>query len=125
MFASILLEMNTRSRARADREVRRTIEKQRRIERRQRLESRGSLGTPYNLRTRMGRRGVNSSRGTGSKGEKTFDVSEVAPVVLFPVSEEENEVDKGGSEVMFICNHNEILICAIKMLSSITDSWNR
>ena len=119
--------MNTRSRARADREVRRTIEKQRRIERRQRLESRGSLGTPYNLRTTMGRRGVNSSRGTGrgSKGEKTFDVSEVAPVVLFLVSEEDNEVDKGGSEVMFICNHNEILICAIIMLSSITDSWNR
>jgi hypothetical protein len=58
----------------------------------------------------MGRKGVNSSRGTGrgSKGEKTFDVSAVAPIVLFPVSEEDNEVDKGGSEVMFICNYNEI-----------------
>ena len=124
MFASILLEMNTRSRARADREVRRTIEKQRCIERMQRLESRGSLGTPYNLRTTVGRRGVNSSRGTGrgSKGEKTFDVSEVAPIVLFLVSEEDNEVDKGGSEVMFICNHNEILLCAIIMLNYMTDS---
>ena len=72
----------------------------------------------------MGRRGVNSSRGTGrgSKGEKTFDVSEVAPVVLLPVSEEDDEVDKGGSEVMFICNYNEILLCAIIMLNYMTDS---
>ena len=102
------LEMNTRSRARADREVRRTNEKQRRVERRQRIESTGSLKTPYNLRTTMGRRGVNSSKGKGrgSKGEKTFDVSVVAPVVLFPVTEEDNEVEKGGSEVKFICNHN-------------------
>ena len=54
----------------------------------------------------MGRRGVTSSRGKGrgSKGEKMFDVSDLAPVVLFPVSEEDKEVDKGGSEVMFICN---------------------
>ena len=53
----------------------------------------------------MGRRGVNSSRGTGrgSKGEKTFDVSAVAPIVLFQVSEEENPVDKGGTEVIFVC----------------------
>jgi hypothetical protein len=48
-------ERNTRSRARADQEVRRTIEKQRRVERRQRIESKGSLGTPYNLRTTMGK----------------------------------------------------------------------
>ena len=72
----------------------------------------------------MGRKGVNSSRGTGrgSKGEKTFDVSAVAPIVLFPVSEEDNEVDKGGSEVMFICNHNEILLCEIIQLNSMTES---
>ena len=95
--------MNTRSRARADREVRRTIEKQKRIERRQRLESRVSLRTPYNLRTTMGRRGVTSSKGTGrgSKGEKTFDVEAVAPIVLFLVTEEDNPDDKGGSEVLF------------------------
>jgi hypothetical protein len=100
--------MNTRSTTRADREGRRTIQKQRRIERRERLESTKSLGTPYNLRTTMDRRGVNSSRGKGrgSKEEKTFDVSEVAPVVLFPVMEEDNDVDKRGSEVKFICNHN-------------------
>lgn len=97
--------MNTRSRARADREVRRTTEKQKRVARKQRLESRESLGTPYNLRTTMGRQGVNSSRGTvrGSNGEKTFDVSAIAPVVLFPVTEEENQDDKGGSEVIFEC----------------------
>jgi hypothetical protein len=54
----------------------------------------------------MGRRGVNSSRGTGRgfKGENTFDVSMVAPIVLFPVSEEDNSVDKKGTEVLFICN---------------------
>ena len=110
--------MNTRARARADRKVRRTIEKQRRIEKKQRLESRKSLGTPYNLRSTMGRRGVNTSKGTrrGSKEEKTFDVSTVAPIVFFPVSEEDNQVDKGGSEVMFMGNHNEITLCAIVMV---------
>jgi hypothetical protein len=110
--------MNTRSRARADREARRNIEKQRRIERRQRFESRESLGTPYNLRTTMGRRGVNSARGTGRgfKGEKT-----VAPIVLFPVSEEEKPVDKGDSQVLFICNPNDIFLCAKIMLTSITN----
>jgi hypothetical protein len=116
--------MNTRSRSRAEREGRRTIEAERRIERRARLDSRESLGTPYNLRTTMGRRRDTSSRktGRGSKGEKTFDVSEVAPVVLFPVTEEENEIDKGGSEVMFICNHNVNLLCEIIQLNSMTES---
>ena len=106
--------MNIRSRARAEREVRRSIEKKRRIERRQKLESRESFGTSYNLRSTMGRRGVNSSRGTsrGSKADKMFDVSAVAPIVLFPVSEEDNQVDKGGSEVMFMCNILEIIVYA-------------
>ena len=106
--------MNTRSRARAEREDRRNSEKQRRIERRQRLESKVSLGTLYNLRTTMGRRGVTSSKGKGrgSKGDKTFDVSQVAPVVLFPVSEEDNEVDNGGSEVRLICDHTDIVLIA-------------
>jgi hypothetical protein len=103
--------MNTRSRARAEREDRRNSEKQRRIERRERLESRVSVGTPYNLRTRMGRRGVTSSKGTGrgSKGEKTFDVEAVAPIVLFPVTEEDNPDDKGGSEVLDIRNPHDIV----------------
>ena len=110
-----MIEMNTRSRARADQEVRRTIEKQRRIERRQRLESRERIGTPYNLRTTMGRRGVKSSRATvrGPQGDKPFDGSAVAPVILFPVLEEENHVDKGGSEVMFMCYHNGIALSAM------------
>ena len=122
----MLLEMNTRSRARADREARRNIEKQRRTERRQRFESREFLGTPYNLRTTMGRRGVNTSRGTGrgSKGGKTSDVSAVAPIVLFPVSEEDNLVDKGGCKVLFICNPNVIILCAKIMLTYMTDSCN-
>ena len=57
----------------------------------------------------MGRRGVNNSKGTGrgSKEEKTFDVSTIAPIVLFPVSEEENQVDKGGSEVTIMCNPDD------------------
>ena len=110
--------MNTRSRARAYQEVRKTIEKQRRIERRKRLESRESLRTPYNLWKTMGRRGVNSSRGTcrGSKGEKTFDTSAVAPIVLFPVSEEENPIDKDGCEVKSVCITKEIFEFEIKML---------
>ena len=72
----------------------------------------------------MGRRGLISCRGTtrDSDGEKTFDVSGVAPIVLFPVSEEDNPVDKGGTEVLFICNPDEILDCANRMLTSITDS---
>ena len=67
----------------------------------------------------MGRRGVNSSKGTdrGSKEEKTFDVSTVAPIALFHVSEEDNEVDKGGSEVTFKWNHNDIVLCATIMLT--------
>ena len=54
----------------------------------------------------MDRRGNKSSRGTsrGSKAGKTFDVTAVVLIVLFPVSEEDNQVDKGGSEVMLTCN---------------------
>ena len=113
--------MNTRSRAKAERELRSTIEKQRRVERRHKLESREDLVAPYNLRSTMGRRGVNSSRGTvrGSKGEKTFDVEAIAPIVLFPVSEEDNQVDKGGSEVLFICITNDSILFAIAMLTTL------
>ena len=109
--------MITRSRAIANREGRRSIEKQRRIQRRQKLESRKTLVTPYNLRSTMGRRGFHSSRGTGrgSKEEKTFDVTVVAPIVLFPVSEEDNLVEKGGSEVMFVYIPNDIILFAIVM----------
>ena len=72
----------------------------------------------------MGRRGVNSSRSTcrGSKREETFDLSVVAPIVLFPVSEEDNLVNKGGSEVLFIYIPNDIFLFAIVMLTSIMES---
>jgi hypothetical protein len=72
----------------------------------------------------MGRRAVNSSRGTcrGSKGEKTFDDVAVAPIVLFPVSEEDNPVAKGGSEVLFIFIPNDIHFFAIAMVTTLTDS---
>ena len=116
--------MNTRSRARAEREVRKTIGKQRRIEKRKRLESRESIGTPYNLRSTMGRRGVNSSRVTGgaSTEEKTFDASVVAPIVLFHVSEEDKQIDNTGSEVMYMCIHDECFFCAIIMMNFVKDS---
>ena len=57
----------------------------------------------------MGRQGVNTSKGTcrGSKEEKMFDVSTIAPIVLFPVLKEENQVDKGGSEVTIMCNPDD------------------
>ena len=73
----------------------------------------------------MGKRGVNTSRGTGrgSNGETTFDVSAVAPIVLFPVTEEDNPDDKGGTEVLFISNRNDIIFSAIIMLTSIYDSY--
>ena len=73
--------------------------------------------TPYNLRSTMGRRGFNSSRVIcrGSKEEKTFDVTVVAPLVLFPVSEEDSLLEKGGSEVMFVYIPNDIILFAIVM----------
>ena len=57
----------------------------------------------------MGRRGVNTSKGTsrGCREEKLFDVSTVAPIILFLVLEEDNQVEKGGSEVTFMCNPND------------------
>ena len=115
--------MNTRSRAKAEQEVKRTIQQHRRTERRQRLDSKESLGTPYNLRTTMGRRGVNSSRGIGRglKGEKTYDISAVAPIVLFPVSEEDNALEKGGSEVLYMCITKDIYLFAIAVFSSIME----
>jgi hypothetical protein len=74
----------------------------------------------------MGRRGVNSTRATarGSKGEKPFDVSAVDPVVLFPVPEEENLVDKGGSEVLFICIQTYIFLSAIIILIFFKESFD-
>ena len=109
--------MNTRSRARAEREVRRSIEKQRRIERKERFASRDNVVNPYKLRSTMGRKGGNST----FKGEKTFDIAAVAPIVLFPVSEEDNPVQKGCSEVLFMCITKDIYLFANTMFNSIME----
>jgi hypothetical protein len=106
--------MNTQSRARADREERKTIEKQRRIERNERFATRDKVVTLYKLRSTMGRKGDNSTKATHSRSKQnveTFEKADVAPIVLFPLSEEENPVDKGGSEVLIICKPNAICLC--------------
>ena len=74
----------------------------------------------------MGRRGVTSSKGTGrgSKGEKTFDVEAVAPIVLFPVTEEDNPDDKGGSEVLFLWNPHDIVFVNKVMWNTLKDNYN-
>ena len=68
----------------------------------------------------MGRRGVNSSKGIGrgSNEEKKYHVTSVAPIVLFPVSEE----DKGISEVMIMGSPNISIVFAILVLTSIIDT---
>ena len=60
----------------------------------------------------MGRHAVNISKGTGRgcREEKSFNVSTVVPIVLFPVSEEDNQVEKRGSEVTFMCNPNDNIL---------------
>ena len=55
------------------------------------------------------------------KGEKTYDITAVAPIVLFPVSEEDNAVEKGGSEVLFMCITKDIYLFAIEMFNSIME----
>jgi hypothetical protein len=97
--------MNTRSRARADREERKTIQKQRRIERKERFATRDKVVTPYKLKSTMGRKGDNSTKATHSRSKRnveSFEKAEVASIVLFPVTEEDNVDDKGGSEVLYI-----------------------
>ena len=59
------IEMITRSAARAQTELSRTTERQKRIDRKQRLALREEIQTPYNLRSTMGKKGGNSSKGTG------------------------------------------------------------
>jgi hypothetical protein len=54
--------MNTWSRARANREERKNIQKQRRIERKERFATSNKVVTPYKLRSTMGRKGDKSQR---------------------------------------------------------------
>jgi hypothetical protein len=61
--------------------------------------------TPYKLRSTIGRKGDNSTKATHSRSKRnveSFEKAEVSPIVLFPVTEEDNPDDKGGSEVLYI-----------------------
>jgi hypothetical protein len=94
--------MNTRSRARAEREVRRSIEKQRRIERKERFATRDNVVTPYKLRSTMGRKGDNSTKATHSRSKRyveSFEKAEVAPIRLFSLGEEDNSVENEEIQV--------------------------
>ena len=96
--------MNTRSRARADREERKTIQKQRRIERKERFATRDKVVTPYKLRSTMGRKGDNSTKATHSRSKRnveSFEKAEVAPIRLFSLGEEDNSVDNEEIQVCF------------------------
>ena len=88
--------MNTRSKAKAYREVRRTIEKQRCIERKKRFATRDIVVTPYILRSTMGRKGGNSTKTTHSRSKQnvdSFEKGEVAPIRLFSLGEEDTSAD--------------------------------
>ena len=96
--------MNTRSRAKAEQEVRRTIEKQRRIERKGRFATRDNVVTPYKLRSTMGRKGDNSTKATHSRSKRNVDSlekAEVAPIRLFSLGEENTSVDNNEIQVWF------------------------
>src|ERR1700737_3589530 len=94
--------MNTRSRARADREERKTNEKQRRIERKERFATRDNVVIPYKLRSTMGRKGGNSTKATHSRSKRnveSFEKGEVAPIRLFSLREEDTSVDNEENQV--------------------------
>jgi hypothetical protein len=104
--------MNSRSRARADREERKTIQKQRRIERNERFATRDKVVTPYKLKSTMARKGDKSTKATHSRSKQNVELFEKAEVV----SEEENPVEKGGSEVFIICKPNAICLCVFTVI---------
>jgi hypothetical protein len=96
--------MNTRSRARADREERKTNEKQRRIERKERFATIDKVVTPYKLRSTMGRKGDNSTKATHSRSKRnveSFEKAEVAPIRLFSLGEEDTSLD---NEEIKVCS---------------------
>jgi hypothetical protein len=96
--------MNTRSRARAEQEVRRTIEKQRRIERKERFATRDNVVTPYKLRSTMGRKGEKSTKATHSRSKRnveSIEKAEVAPIRLFSLGEEDTSVDNEEIQVCY------------------------
>jgi hypothetical protein len=88
--------MNTRLRARADREERKTIQKQKRVERKERFATRDKVVTPYRLRSTMGRKGEKSTKATHSRSKRnveSFEKAEVAPIRLFSLGEEDTSVE--------------------------------
>jgi hypothetical protein len=94
--------MNTRSKVRAEREVRRSIEKQKRIERKERFATRASVVTPYKLRSTMRKKGENSTKATHSRSKRnieSFEKAEVAPIRLFSLGEEDTSVENEGIQV--------------------------
>ena len=61
----------------------------------------------------MARKGDKSTKATHSRSKRNvelFEKAEVAPIVLFPVSEEENPVETGGCEVLIICKPTAICL---------------
>jgi hypothetical protein len=94
--------MNTRSRARAEQEVRRSIEKHRRIDRKERFAPRNNVVTPYKLRSTMGRKGDKSTKATHSRSKRyveSLEKAEVAPIRLFSLGEEDTFVENEEIQV--------------------------
>ena len=71
----------------------------------------------------MGRKGDKSTKATHSRSKRnveSFEKAEVAPIVLFPVTEEDNPDDKGGSEVLYIQNPHDIVFFKNEMSTIVT-----
>jgi hypothetical protein len=62
----------------------------------------------------MAKKGDKLTKATHNRSKRNvelFEKAEVAPIVLFHVSEEDNPGDKGGSEVLIICKPYAICSC--------------
>jgi len=94
----IPIEMFTRSRAKAEREFGKTIVENRRSKLREKLAKTHFFVSPYYLRSTMGRRGRNTSKGSGTRSNGV-DTSEVPPVRLFATPEEETNIDEKTRQV--------------------------
>ena len=98
----VILEMITRSVARAQTELSRTIEKQKRVDRKQKLAYREEIETPYNLRSTMGKKGANSSKGTRvgpKRSTRSIGRDDVSPQNLFAVDENGTPIEMPGGKV--------------------------
>ena len=96
------IEMITRSAARAQTELSRTIEKQKRIDRKQRLALREEIETPYNLRSTMGKKGGNCSKGTEAQPKRDarlIERDDVSPRVLLTYFEDSTPINMRAGKV--------------------------